>query len=235
MKKTFYSLLLLLALIGFVAQAQAQSVEGNGKYKTETRQVSSFKALRVSGGFEVVLTQGATPSLKLEAEENILPFIESTVENGMLTIKTKDNTIRNAKRLKAYVTVRDLEALELAGGIKLTTTNTINGSTLKLDFAGGINVEMALQVKKLDADMAGGTKVSLSGRAETVQLDLAGASNLKALNLKTDYLTIDAAGASHAEVNVSKELNVEAAGIVSVDYKGSPKINHSGMGKVRPI
>ncbi|GGK82881.1 head GIN domain-containing protein [Rufibacter glacialis] len=235
MEKTFSFLLLLLALVGVAAQAQAQSVEGNGKMTTQTRSVGSFDKVRVSGGFEVELTQGAKEGLKLEAEENIMPLIESTVENGTLVIKTKPNSIRNAKRLKAYITVRDLKALELAGGIKLTSTNTINGSALKLDFAGGIDVTLALQVKSLDADMAGGTKVTLSGRAETVKLDLAGATELKALDLKTDYLSLDAAGASRAEVNVAKELSVDAAGIARVDYKGSPKVKHSGMGRVRPI
>ncbi|KAA3440550.1 head GIN domain-containing protein [Rufibacter hautae] len=235
MKKTFSSLLLLLAFVCWVSQVQAQSVEGNGNITTQTRSVGSFDKLRVSGGFEVVLTQGTAEGLKLEAEDNILPLIESTVENGMLTIKTKPNSIRNAKRLKAYVTVRSLKALELAGGIKLTSTNTISGTALSLEFAGGINVQMAVQVKELTGDFAGGTKVTLSGRADKVRMDLAGATTLKALDLKTDYLTLDAAGASNAEVNVAKELSVEAAGIVNVNYKGSPNVKHSGMGKVRPI
>ncbi|ALI99109.1 head GIN domain-containing protein [Rufibacter tibetensis] len=234
MKKIFSCLLLVVAILSLAPQVQAQSVEGNGNFKTESRKVSTFTGLRVSGGFEVVLTQGTAESLKLEAEENILPFIESTVQDGILHIKTKPG-IKNAKRLKAYVTVKDLKSLNLSGGIKLTSANTINGTSLKFDFSGGINVEMALQVKELIANIAGGTDITLRGRAETVKLDLAGAASLKAVDLKTDYFTIDAAGASNAQVNVSKELHVEAAGIVSVGYKGSPKINHSGMGKVRPI
>jgi hypothetical protein len=34
---------------------------------------------------------------------------------------------------------------------------------------------------------------------------------------------------------VIKELTVDAAGIASIGYQGSPKLNHSGMGKVLPI
>ncbi|WP_066830390.1 head GIN domain-containing protein [Rufibacter ruber] len=234
MKKSF-PLLLLVALMSLLQVAQAQTVNGNGKIQTQTRSVGSFTGLAVSGGFEIVLTQGATESLKLEADENILPLIETEVENGVLTIRTKANRVRNAKKLKAYVTVQNLKSLELAGGIKLTSTNTITGSALRMEMAGGINVEMALQVKELQADVAGGTSVTLSGRADKVDLDMAGASSLKAADLKTNYFSIDAAGVSHAEVNVAKELNVDGAGIVSVDYKGSPKVKHTGMGKVRPM
>ncbi|WP_207433548.1 head GIN domain-containing protein [Sabulibacter ruber] len=234
MKKTFAQFFMLLALVCLGQQVQAQTVDGNGKMKTENRNVSSFSSLQVGGGFEIVLTQGASESLKLEAEENVLPLIESSVQNGVLSIKTKSN-LRNAKTLKAYVTVKDLKSLDLSGGIKLTSTNTINANALKFDFSGGINVKMDINVKQLTADVAGGTDITLSGQAETVKLDLAGAASLKAIELKTDYFTIDAAGASNAKVNVAKELNVEAAGIVSIDYKGSPKVKHSGMGKVRPI
>ncbi|WP_205501473.1 head GIN domain-containing protein [Rufibacter psychrotolerans] len=234
MKKTFFSLCMLLALVGLVQHVQAQAVEGNGNMKTETRSVGAFTGLSVSGGFEVVLTQGATERLQLEAEENILPLIESTVQNGVLQIKTKSG-IKNAKKLKAYVTVKDLKSLNLSGGIKLTSTNALNANAMKFKFSGGIDVKMALNVKELVADVAGGADITLSGRAETVNLDLAGAASLKAIDLKTDFFTIDAAGASSAQVNVARELNVDAAGIVSVDYKGSPKIKHSGMGKVRPI
>ncbi|MFB9863191.1 head GIN domain-containing protein [Rufibacter immobilis] len=231
MKKLFpyFFLLTILSL-----HAQAQSVDGNGILKTQNRKVESFTGVRVTGGFEVVLTQGAAESLKLEAEENILPLIETTVQNGTLQIKTKSG-IRNAKRLKAYVTVRSLKSLELSGGIRLNTTNAISGTLLKLDFAGGIEAEMNLQFKELDADVAGGSDITLTGRADKVRFDLAGATKLKALNLKADYVTIDAAGASTAQVNAAKELNVDAAGIVNVGYKGSPKVNKSGMGKVKPI
>ncbi|GAB2527955.1 head GIN domain-containing protein [Rufibacter soli] len=225
-------LLLLLAFVGVAAQAQ--DVEGNGKFKSETRSVSSFTALSIAGGFEVELTQGTAPSLKLEAEENVLPLIESTVQNGTLTIKMKKG-IKNARTLKVFVTVQDLKKLQLAGGIKLRTTNTLSAPSLALEFAGGINAVLALQVKELAADFAGGTKVTLSGRADKVTMDLAGATNLKALELKTNYLTLDAAGASSAQVSVAKELTVDAAGIVTVDYKGSPKVSHSGMGKIRRI
>ncbi|WP_192822710.1 head GIN domain-containing protein [Rufibacter sp. LB8] len=234
MKKTFALLFtLLLCTCAFTGFAQNDKIEGNGKISTQTRQVGTFTVLSISGGFEVVLTQGNTESLKLEADENVLPRITSEVENGVLRISSKN--IRNAKRLKAYVTVRDLNSLRLAGGIKLRGTNTLTGGTLKFEFAGGIDVQMALQVKELVADVAGGTNITLTGQAQTVRLDLAGASTFKAADLKTEVFTLDAAGASHAEVHVTKQLNVDAAGIVSVDYKGSPKINHSGMGKVRPM
>jgi hypothetical protein len=233
MQKTFSLLFALFFIATLTASSQDEKVEGNGKIASQTRTVGAFTGLSISGGFEVVLTQGTTESLKLEADENVLPRIKAEVVNGVLRISSK--SIRNAKRLKAYVTVRDLKSLELAGGIKLSGTNTISGSTLKFDFAGGIDVELDLKVKELVADVAGGTKITLRGQAQTVRLDLAGAASFKAADLKTEFFTMDAAGASHAEVHVTKELNVDAAGIVSVDYKGSPKIKHSGMGKVRPM
>ncbi|MFC6996470.1 head GIN domain-containing protein [Rufibacter roseus] len=233
MKKAFSLVILLLTFFSVSTLVNAQTVEGNGKITTQNRTVPAFTGLKITGGFEVVLTQGNKESLKLEAEENTMSHIETEVSNGILNIKTKG--VKNAKKLKVYVTVRDLQSLELSGGIKLASTNTITANKLNLELAGGINLEMAIQVKELNAEIAGGTNTTLTGRADRVKLELAGASNLKASDLQTDYFTIEAAGVGNAEVNVAKELNVDAAGIVNVDYKGSPKVKHSGMGKVRPM
>lgn len=233
MKKTF-SLLFLLAAFCFAQPAVAQNVEGNGVVKTETRPVGSFTGLEVSGGFNIILTQGSQESLKLEADENILPVLTSEVRNGVLQIKPSQG-IRNAKSLKIYLTVRDLRSISLSGGMKVSSTNTLKSSVLKLDLSGGMNINLALQVKELEADVSGGSKITLTGQAERARLEMSGAIKLAATELKTDYLTLNASGTSSLEVNAAKELNVDTSGIVKVAYKGTPKVHHSGMGKVRPI
>ncbi|QHL88020.1 DUF2807 domain-containing protein [Nibribacter ruber] len=238
MKKTVTFFLLLLAFVGMTscAQAQTNTVEGNGNVSSETRAVQDFTSLKISGGFEVILTQGTQESLKLEADANLLPLIETKVTDGTLKISTKNSVnIRKSKAMKVYVTVQQLKNLDLSGGIKLTTTNTLKSALLKVDASGGIQLNMALAVQQLDADMSGGCDVTLRGTADKVKFDVSGATNLKALDLKANYFTLDASGASNAEVYAAKELTVDASGIVSVGYKGSPKVHHTGMGKVKPL
>lgn len=239
MKKNTAFLFLLLAFVGVTSCAQAQdnnAVEGNGTLTSETRAVEAFTGLTISGGYEVFITQGSKESLKLEGDANILPLIETKVSNGVLHIAAKNNVnIRKAKGLKLHITVQDLKTLNLSGGIKLSTTNPLKGTALKVDASGGMHLDMDLNLKELDVDLAGGSDITLRGTADKVTLDMSGATNLKATELKAQYLTLDASGAGNAEVFASKELKVDASGIMSVGYKGSPKVQHTGMGKVKPL
>ena len=54
-------------------------VGGSGKVETETRQVSGFTAIDLTGTGEVTIEQGETESLTIEADDNVLPALTSKV------------------------------------------------------------------------------------------------------------------------------------------------------------
>lgn len=79
-------------------------VNGNGIMKTESRSVSKFTQISSTGSIDIRVRQGATTSLKLEAEENILPLIETEVVGNELKIGFKSNTnISSSKNMVAYI------------------------------------------------------------------------------------------------------------------------------------
>lgn len=53
---------------------------GSGTMKTETRQVSDFRAVEISYPAEVVISQGTSESLKIEADDNVLPGLQTRVQ-----------------------------------------------------------------------------------------------------------------------------------------------------------
>ena len=62
--------------------------------------------------------------------------------------------------------------------------------------------------------------------------------NLFAFDFPAENYKIDISGAGKAEINVSKELNVEISGAATVRYKGNPTKNVqdiSGAGTVRKV
>lgn len=63
---------------------------GNGNITTQTRSVNNdFQKIEVSSGIEVVIEQTDTKSISVEADENLQKNISTTVENGVLIIKTE--------------------------------------------------------------------------------------------------------------------------------------------------
>ena len=60
--------------------------KGSGAVKEETRAVAGFTRLVLALPATVALTQGATESLAISADDNLLPLLRTRVENGELAI-----------------------------------------------------------------------------------------------------------------------------------------------------
>ncbi|MBJ6117601.1 DUF2807 domain-containing protein [Pontibacter sp. BT310] len=201
----------------------AQDVKGNGNLQTQTRKVSDFKGIKVGGGFSVEIKQGKQQELRIEAEGNLMDNIVSEVKNGVLHLYTKGN-INSRKGMKAYITVNELEKVDISGGVKVVGLSTFKANTFELDMSGGSNVTLAIDARKLDVDMSGGSKVVLKGRADEMDMDMSGASNVDTQELKAKKVKINASGASKVKVFASETLQINASGTSNISYAGSPKI-----------
>ncbi len=82
----------------------AERIRGNGNVITQDRKVSDFKGCESYGSFEVHISPGA-PSVRVEAEENLQPYIEITNNGNNLRITTKSGySINEGRPIKVYVT-----------------------------------------------------------------------------------------------------------------------------------
>ncbi|MBC5774552.1 DUF2807 domain-containing protein [Pontibacter sp. KCTC 32443] len=223
---TSYSFTLVTLILSFLLVSGttfAQQIKGNGNLQTQSRKVADFSGIKVSGGFYVEVQQGSKEELRIEAEENLMDNIKSEVKDGVLHIYSEGN-INSKKGMKAYVTVNELNKINISGGVKVVGKSTFKASTFDLDMSGGSNVTLAIDAKKLDADMSGASKVDLTGRADDVAFDMSGASDVDARELKAKRVKVGASGASNVKVNASETLSINASGASHVSYAGSPKI-----------
>ncbi|MBB6609552.1 DUF2807 domain-containing protein [Pontibacter sp. Tf4] len=217
---TIFALLLAFVLLNGAAIAQ---VKGNGNLQTQTRKVSDFNGIKVSGGFAVEIEQGNTESLKIEAEENLMDNIKTQVKNGVLHIYT-EGSINSRKGMKAYITVKDLNKIDISGGVKVTGLSKLKAGDFQLDMSGGSNVKLDIEAKKIFSNMSGASKVVLTGRADELKLDMSGASSVNTQDLIAKRVKVSTSGASSVKVHATDNLVVNASGASHVAYAGSPKI-----------
>jgi hypothetical protein len=212
-------------------------VQGNGNVKSQSRNVESFDAIDISGGYEIHIAQTGESSLRIEADENLHQYIETYVENGTLYVSS-ERRIGRSKELDLYLTVDQLRAIESSGATEVTTRGVVKGDQLSLDFSGAVEAELELNYERLRGDFSGAAELNLSGKADEVSIDASGAVEVNALDLETRRFSLDISGAGEFEVFVTEELNVEASGAVEVNYKGNPEnVNRkvSGAASIEPI
>ncbi|RDV14457.1 DUF2807 domain-containing protein [Pontibacter diazotrophicus] len=213
----------LIALMFTTTPLMAQQLRGNGNIQTQDRNVSDFRGINVSGGFAVEITQGNQESLRLEAEENLLSNIRTEVRNGVLHIYNEGNVTTN-KGMKAYITIRELNSVDISGGVKVTGNSTFRTDALELDMSGASKVNLDINTNRLEADMSGASKIELTGRADEVDMDMSGASKVEAADLQAKRVKVEASGASKVRVYATEALDINASGATSISYRGSPSI-----------
>jgi len=208
------SILLLVVIFLFTACHYSNGIKGNGEVVKETRNISEFSKLDVSGVFDVTVNLGTEPSLVIEAEENLLKYIITKNKGDKLILDTKKN-INPQKPLKVYITTYSMDDLDASGACNVIIE--------KID------------CESFSADLSGACNVELSGKTKSFSADVSGAINLGATELKAEIVKIDASGAANAEVYASESLYVDASGASNIYFTGNPtnvKSDLSGAGSV---
>lgn len=230
--------LIILLLGGLIISAcSLTGISGKGDVKKETREVGDFTGISVGGAFDVVVEQGSSNSVVIEADENLLEHIETAVEGGVLKIRTTQNIYKH-KMLNAYVVLKEFESLKISGACDLKTRGTLRGDKVSMRLSGASDATISLECQELDYKASGSSDAVIKGKADRLYVDISGASDLKSTSFKVNDCKIETSGASDARVNVSNSLEADASGSSEVLYAGNPKdldYETSGAAEVKPL
>jgi hypothetical protein len=227
----------VFSMIDFGEPFMGPGERGSGNVITQTREVSGFDAVNVEYPAQVLIKQGNTESLKIEAEDNLLPNLKTQVENGTLEIFYKRENgkhVNPTKTVKITITVKDLTDVDFtsAGELMIEKFKTDN-LDVSLSGAGNLNLE-DIQVRALDVSLSGAGSMTASGTADDLNLNISGFGDFKGAELHDKKAHVDISGAGSATVWVDDSLAAEVSGAGSVSYYGSPSVtrNISGVGDI---
>lgn len=236
MRKILGRVLWSAAVVLLSACANGVNVVGSGKVKSETRAVSGFDKVVLSGIGELSIEQAGAESLTIEAEDNILPLLESTVSGGTLMLGVKDNTsIQTTKPIQYRLTVKNLRALTVSGAgrasMPMLSTDTL---ALRVSGSGGVNLS-GLTATSLTVGISGSGGVTLDGQVLSQDVTLTGSGTYAARDLASGAATVTVSGSGNATVSVQSTLDARISGSGSVTYFGSPTVTQrvTGSGAVR--
>jgi len=209
---------------------------GSGNVVAETRNVSGFTAIEVDYPAQVVVTQGAKESVKVEAEDNLLPGLQTRVQNDALRIfyKAGDEYIRPTKPVKITIVVKELKDIEFTSAGELVV-NKVTTDNLEISVSGAGDLKVNdLAVKKFSVDLSGAGSMAATGKADDFDLNISGFGSFNGKELHNKTARVNLSGAGSATVWVDDTLNATISGAGSVNYYGSPSVTRqvSGVGGV---
>lgn len=229
----------LLLGLGSCRHFFGKRVHGNGNIKTEDRSVSSFKQVDVSGAAKVMVTQGDKSSVKIECDENLLPYIEVFQEGDKVYVKDRPGfNLDPSGDLLVYVTSPTFSNISASGACDILGQNKIsNSENLSLHVSGAGDIKMEVDAPRLSAEVSGSGSIYLKGQTKDVELDLTGAGHAHCYELLAENTKVDITGAGSAEVYASVKLKADVSGAGSVNYKGNAEVSQSvsGAGSVNKV
>lgn len=212
-----------------------ETIEGNGKSVTRDVTVSSFSALEASGVYELKLSQGSKESVKIEADENLQQYFNVRNDGNKLVIdmeKLKNKNLKNAHKMKVYVTFKSLKDLDLKTVGNVTSEEQLSFDDLNLDTKSVGNVDLNLTAKKLDLENKSVGNVKLSGKADEAVVKNTGVGSFQAGNFVVQTMNIENSGVGSAEVNAEKDLKVKDNFLGKVKNRGAANVRRMNKVKV---
>ncbi|MFC1727475.1 head GIN domain-containing protein [Patescibacteria group bacterium] len=213
----------------------------SGNVVSEQREVSGFNKVSVSGSGLVLIEQTGEESLKIETDENLMKYIETKVSNNELQVKVVYRGLFKIfawpqADIKYYLTVKDLEMVNLNGSVKLESPK-IATSKLEININGSGDARASLEVEKLATKVSGSGAFTLSGVADYQTIVFSGSGKFFGKELLGKEAEIRINGSGKAELNVSEKLSVDVSGSGTIRYLGDPEIvqNISGSGKIEKL
>ena len=228
-----------MALLMFLFSSQplqAQRLSGSRVVAKESRDVPYFDAVRVGSAIDLVISQGEGFHVEVHADDNVLPYIETRVRDGVLEIGlARGISLGRYKEMKVYVNAPRFASLQASGSSDITARGGIRGDALRIRASGSSDVRLSLDVKHLDIECSGSSDAILSGRAQSINARLSGSSDMKAFNIECDFLEVVLSGSSDMHISVASEVAGSLRGSSDLRIRGNPnvRVSTSGSSTVR--
>ena len=220
-----FAALLLLTLVFTFSACGWRNVKGNGNVITSNRNEGRFDGVKTAGSFDLYVSQGDDYTIRIEAEENLMKYITTEVENGELKVRVKRGVnLRPRQDMKVFVTAPRFKELGIAGsGNIIAETNLSSDSPMEFSISGSGDIRAsAVDAPKITVRIAGSGNASLAGNTRDAVYRIAGSGDIKCRELKTENTEVHIAGGGNVWSFCSQNLDVHIAGSGDVHYAGNP-------------
>jgi hypothetical protein len=235
------------------------TVRGSGQIAEEERPVSGITGVELATFGNLTIEVGEKEELRIEAEENLIPYFETEVRDGTLLIKQRQNVrIRADRPVNFYLTVEELESIGISGSgdvlapdleaehfsIRMTgsgdmRTGDLEAGRVTVRLTGSGNLEMGnVEADSLEVRISGsGDAVVDDLTADTLEVDMTGSGGLDVAGgeVEVQEIRLTGSGDYQARRLESAEADVELTGSGGATINVEEHLNAriSGSGDVR--
>lgn len=232
--ETLKSLLLIIGCIIVISGCDKERLDdcfrGHGDDKTETRFVTPFTSIRVSGNVVVELIPDTVQLIEVTGGENFIDQIKTEVSGSRLEIDDNIgcNFVRSYDReYKVKVHFTELRHIEHYAAKDLTCSDTIQSQILDIDkWAGGGNLNLITKTDEVFIRIhAGSGDVNVAGKSHYQYVFQRGFGFMFLSRLLSDEVYADKGGSGDCYLHANNSLRIDFNSKGNLFYSGEPEVN----------
>lgn len=233
-----------------------RTVRGSGKVVEESREIGGVRVVELATIGTLTVEAGERETLRIEAQEDLLPYIETEVRSGKLTIDTQDGiNLRPTEPIRYRLTVTgldeiavsssgDVEVADLEGerlSVVLQSSGDLTMGDLRCTtFDVTLSSSGDLTIEELDAttirvrSTSSGDIDIARGEVERQDIRLSSSGDYRARDLDSAEAEVELTSSGKATIRVSDGLTALLTSSGDLVYIGGPQVDQTtrSSGKV---
>ncbi len=217
--------ILLTALLVFNS---CSFTSGSGNIITEKRSLGNFSGISVSSSIEVEVKTGAVQQVEVEADDNVIQYLETHVSGNTLKIGLDGGHSFNNAHFKVYITTPGLNSIHASSSSDVKVLDVIkNNGKISFDASSSADIEAEVDAPQVDAEASSSASVILRGRTKDYTARVSSSGDIKSAELLSENADVDANSSGSAEVHASVHLKAHASSSGTIDYRGAASVDKS--------
>lgn len=212
-----------------------KGITGSGNIVKQSRNVSGFTGLSVGQSIDVTVRIGNSQMLQVQADDNILDNIVTTVKNGILEISYGDYASINNGNVKVLIEVPYLNFIKVSSSAEVNVDGTIRyDGEVKLEASSSGEISGNFEIGEVVAEATSSASINLKGSARNGEFSASSSGEINAIDLECETATAAASSSGSISVNVHKDLKASASSSGDIIYKGAANVskNVSSSGSI---
>ena len=223
MKKLLFPILFIsLTLLSSCGIDILKQAKGNGFVTTEERELPLFDGIKSSVGLDIIIKEGNSNTVIVEADENLHELISTEVEDGILMIKSS-LFISKATSKKVIIFNNKLNYIKTTSGSNLKSNCIILSEEITVEATSGSFINVSIEAISTETRASSGANIRVEGITKNHASSAASGSKINSYLFKSKNTLVKASSGAEINIFASKKLEAKATSGGDIDYKGSPE------------
>lgn len=203
-------------LVAFAITTQFIYAQG-----TVTKNLGDFDKVKVFDRISVTLIHSNENKIEISGDRS--QEVELVNKNGDLKIRMPLHKLLKGEELSAKLYFKSIDNIEASEGSSVSSDHTFKSISFDVNAKEGAQIDINLNVNKVNVRANSGGIVTLSGKAKTQDIVVTSGGIVNGKNLETTQTAVSVNAGGSADVNASDLVDAKTRAGGTVVIYGDPK------------